>query len=524
MTAALFTRHTTKSWLSLAFGFLMGTGLQAGMPSRMQNLIPVPASVTSTGVTFALQRGAKIQVKPASTELKALGHYLAGRLNPATGYGLNVVPGTKSPAKGSILLTTEGADPTLGEEGYELKVARDRVTIIAPKPAGLFYGIQTLRQLLPAKVEATKPQEGPFPIPTGVIRDTPRFPWRGFSMDIARCFFGPEEIKRTIDLMAAYKLNRLHLHLSDDQGWRIEIKSWPKLTTVSGPTSMAGATGGFLTQAEYAGIVAYAQSRYIMVIPEIDMPGHTNAALVAYPELNCDGIAPKPYTGMEVGFSSLCIAKEITYRFVDDVVRELAAITPGPYLHIGGDEAHKTPEADFTAFITRAMAIVKARGKQVIGWGEIAKAEKLQGAIVQHWTPNAPDLAKAAVEKGSKLIMSPASRAYLDMKYTASDKIGQDWAGLIEVKDAYEWDPATFVGEVKEAHLLGIEAALWTETIRTRGDLDWMIFPRLPGIAEIAWSPAADRNWKEYRDRLAAHGERLSILGVGFHKSPQVPW
>ena len=532
MAAAPLARKARKHSLSWALSVLalgccttlVAALPAAGQPTRMENLIPLPSSVNSTGGIFELKRGAKIQVSPATPELRAIAQYLAERLNPATGFGIPVVAGKGAAAKGAISLSTVGGRAALGEEGYELKVTRDHVTLVAHGPAGLFRGVQTLRQLLPPKIEQSQVQEGPFEMPTGVIRDRPRFQWRGLSLDIARCFFGAPEIKRYVDLMAYYKLNRLHLHLSDDQGWRIEIKSWPKLTSVAGGTAMAGGTSGFLTQEEFAGIVAYAQSRYILVVPEIDMPGHTNAALSAYPELNCDGQAPAPYTGDEVGFSSLCLSKEITYKFVDDVIRELAAITPGPYIHIGGDETLKTPEADYSRFVARALAIVKAHGKQPIGWGEVAKTERIAGVIVQHWIPNAPDLAKETVAKGAKLIMSPASKAYLDMKYTAATKLGQDWAGLIEVKDSYDWDPVKFVAGVNESDVLGVEGALWTETIRTRGDIDQMVFPRLSCLAEIAWSPAVGRGWEEFRIRLGAHGARFSGMAVDFHRSPQISW
>ena len=227
------------------------------------------------------------------------------------------------------MLTTVGSDPALGEEGYELTIAPDGVTITAAGPAGLFYGVQTLRQLLPPQIEQATAQAGPWTLPAGTIRDTPRFEWRGAMLDVARHFFGVADVKRYIDLLAYYKLNRLHLHLSDDQGWRIAINSWPNLAEYGGSTQVGGGAGGYYTQAEYADIVAYAQQRYIMIIPEIDLPGHTNAALASYAELNCNDVAPPLYTGTEVGFSSLCADKAITYTFVDDVMRELAALTPG---------------------------------------------------------------------------------------------------------------------------------------------------------------------------------------------------
>ena len=341
-------------------------------------------------------------------------------------------------------------------------------------------------------------------------------------LDVARHFFGVNDVKRLIDLMSLYKLNRLHLHLTDDQGWRLAIRSWPRLTSHGGRTAVGGGEGGHFTQRQYAAIVAYARERFVDVVPEIDMPGHVNAALSSYARLNCDGVARAPYTGIEVGFSSLCIRKELTYAFVDDVVREVAALTPGPYIHIGGDEAHSTAPDDYRAFVERVQRIVRARGKRMLGWEEIGKTRLRRTSVAQHWQD--PALAVRAVEQGAKLVMSPATKAYLDMKYTEGSPLGLTWAGTTTVQDAYGWDPATQVPGVTEKDVLGVEAPLWTETTATRADLDYLAFPRLLGHAEIAWSPPTGRTWASYRRRLAAHGPRLEALGVAFYRSPEVAW
>jgi len=253
-------------------------------------------------------------------------------------------------------------DKELGEEGYELNITEEMVELKANKPAGIFYGIQTIRQLLPARVESGNTEQGPWKLPTGTIRDYPVYGYRGAMLDVARHFFSVDEVKTYIDRLALYKMNVLHLHLSDDQGWRIEIKSWPKLTEFGGKTEVGGGIGGFYTQEEYKDIVKYAQDRFITIIPEIDMPGHTNAALASYPELNVPGKKAELYTGVEVGFSTLDTHKELTYKFVNDVFRELAAITPGPYIHIGGDESHSTPIEDYIPFVNRVQDIVISPG------------------------------------------------------------------------------------------------------------------------------------------------------------------
>jgi hexosaminidase len=329
--------------------------------------------------------------------------------------------------------------------------------------------------------------------------------------------------------LALYKVNTLHLHLSDDQGWRIAIDSWPRLATYGGSTQVGGGTGGFYTKAQYKEIVRYASSRFLEVVPEIDMPGHTNAALASYAELNCDGVAPPLYTGTEVGFSSLCVGKPVTYDFVDDVIRELAAITPGRYIHIGGDEAHSTPHEDFVEFMTKVQPVVAKYGKKVMGWHQLTGATPAKGALAQYWGLDDTNAAEkeqvaAAARNGTGIVLSPADRVYLDMKYNADTPLGLDWAGLVEVKRSYDWDPGNYLAGVPGSAVRGVEAPLWTETLATSANLDYMAFPRLPGVAELGWSPAATHDWDTYKVRLAAQAPRWDAMGTGYYRSSQVPW
>jgi hexosaminidase len=489
------------------------------------NIIPMPVSITSTGGSFMLGNTADIYVEPGTAELIAIGQYLADKLNPSTGYGMQVLTTTGAPPNGNIYLTTVGGDPTLGDEGYQLTVTANLVTVVAYQPAGLFRGIQTIRQMLPAAIENATLQTVPWQMATGTVRDYPRFTWRGSMLDVARHFFSVTDVKRYIDLMAYYKLNVFHFHLSDDQGWRIMINSWPNLALYGGGTQVGGTcTNCYYTQAQYSDIVAYAQSRYITLVPEIDMPGHTNAALASYPELNCNGVAPARYTGTSVGFSSLCISKPITYTFVDDVIRELAALTPGGYMHVGGDEASSTTTADYVSFVSQVQTIVQSHGKQMIGWEEIAQINGLStSSVAQHWNTT-DSFAPTAVQKGARVLMSPANKAYLDMKYSHKTRLGQSWAGLINTQTGYEWDPATIVSGVTESSVSGVEAPLWTETILTMADIEYMAYPRLPGYAELGWSPMAGRSWSEYKVRLGSHGPRLTAMGVNFYRDTLVPW
>lgn len=478
------------------------------------SLIPLPTSVTSFIGDFTISDTTEISLEP-SGEVETLGSYLAVQIRDATGIKHTINAASGNPKAGNIHLALDG-DEGLGEEGYELSISTDAVRVSAKCAAGLFYAIQTFRQLLPA------PPSEPVSLPAVSIRDTPRFPWRGAMLDVARHFFGVEDIKRYIDLIAHYKMNRLHLHLTDDQGWRIEIKSWPKLTEIGGSTQVGGrlAGGGYYSQEQYKEIVDYARTSYVTIVPEIDTPGHTNAALASYAELNSSEEAPALYEGTQVGFSTLWINSEITYQFLDDVIRELAALTPTPYIHIGGDEARSTPEEDYKKFIKRMQEIVISHGKTPVGWSEIGEAEILPGTIAQAWYGMGYQGAK---RQGAKIILSPANKAYLDMKYDNSSPLGLDWAGLISVKDSYDWEPGSYMNELEESDILGIEAPLWTETILTMKDIEYMAFPRIIGLAELAWSPIG-QSWEEYRQRLASHGKRMEAMGINFYKSPDVNW
>lgn len=425
---------------------------------------------------------------------------------------------TKSGDKVFFSLIT---DPELGDEGYEINVTPESITVSANKPAGFFYGAQTLNQI------GVKSSDG-IEYATGKIRDYPTFGWRGSMLDVARHFFSVEDVKDYIDKIAYYKMNVLHLHLSDDQGWRIEIKSWPKLTEVGGQTQVGGGGGGFYTQEQFKDIVEYAAARFVTIIPEIDMPSHINAALAAYPELYCKGVGKKPelYEGTEVGFSTLCRQdgeiEAYTLKFVNDIVREISQMTPSPYFHIGGDEAHVTDHDDYIAFINSFKKIVQANGKQMIGWEEIAQANIGPGDIAQFWTKK--EHAAAAAQKGAKIIMSPSTKVYLDMKYDSTIKnIGYDWAALIEVDDSYTWKVEDMIPGVSLDNVAGIEAPLWSETLKSMDDVEFLLFPRLPGIAEIGWSKQ-DRDWEEYKVRLGKHGKKMEELGINFYRSPKVPW
>lgn len=495
---------------------------------RAQGIIPVPLSVRALpGESFAIGDSTRIVIAAdAPAPVERVARQLAAMLAPAISLGgiVRLPAGEPIPARSVALLL---APDTLGVEGYTLAADGSGVTLRAGTAHGLFNAVQTLRQLLPPSVEHRAAVRRHLVVPAVRIADRPRYAWRGAMLDVARHFLPAEDVRRYIDAMALHKLNRLHLHLSDDQGWRLEIASWPNLARIGGSTQVGGAVGGYYTQAQYADLAAYAAERFITIVPEIDMPGHTNAALASYSALNCDDVAPPLYTGIRVGFSALCASRDTVYRFIDDVVREIAALTPGEYFHIGGDEVEKLSHDAYLGFVERVEGIVRARGKRVVGWGEIAAARLDSSTIVQHWRPartKASDSSHVHAARGGRVILSPGNRTYLDMKYDSTTALGLMWAGVFGVRFAYDWDPATAVPGVPEAAILGVEAPLWSETLERRTDFEYMAFPRLVALAEVGWSAQGNREWASFQRRLGDHALRMSALGINFHRASGIPW
>ena len=492
-------------------------------------MTPYPARVEPSGGALSLAGGLVILADPgASHEARELARSITVR----TGLTSTVQTiDASAPHPGAIRLRL---DPNVGltAEAYTLRTDASGAEIVAATTAGLFYGAQTLVQAIEAGTDG-----GTWHLPDLTIEDTPRFAYRGMMLDVARHFFSVEDVCAVIDRAASLKLNHLHLHLSDDQGWRLQINAWPRLT---GPEASAN----FYSKPDYRRIVEHAADRHMTVVPEIDMPGHTHAVGIAYPELVeapviSDALRAQvaelgqqlpesgvPFTGWAVGFSSLRIGDETVDRFVHDVVRELAEVTPGRYLHIGGDEALGTAPADFAAFVSRAAHVVREVGKIPITWHEAgAVAELPAGTVGQYWGFVAPqdghdDLARAFVRNGGRVILSPADAVYLDMKPDAESTLGLTWAnGPTSLRRAYEWEPLAVVEGLTEHDILGVEAALWTETVETLADIDALVFPRIAAAAEIAWSnpPAmsAARTWESFRERVDALTPLWLAAGIG---------
>ena len=482
----------------------------------LATLIPKPKSVTETHEgPFFITEADRVQSEGADG-LQAV----VRRVSEALKLG-DVT--TSEDGRIQLVLNEPGAGESTPESGaaeaYTLKITPDLVTLSASSEKGLHRGSETLAQLL---VEGDL---GEKMLPACAIEDEPRYGWRGISMDVSRTFYPVEEIQGLIDLLSLYRMNTLHLHLSDDQGWRLEVQELPKLTSISGKTAGDGNRAGFYTTRDFENIVQYAADRGIDVIAEFDIPGHTNAATHAYGELTPSGEPTAAYSGSKVGFSVLYPDVPFTDTFLEDVFTTAAKSTSSPYVHIGGDEALEQPKDQYDQLIEKAAAVVTGAGKKPVAWQEAASAELPDGAVLQWWRPqeDPAQVVKAAGE-GAKVLMSPAPHAYLDLKYDAATPYGQDWAGFVELKDSYDWDPAAEIEGVEDADVIGVEAGMWTEYIRDYEQLMYMLLPRIPALAEVAWTEQSERDYDDFTSRIGDHPKYWDARGLKWHASPGVNW
>lgn len=476
------TRHVVWSRVAIIIALLVSSVLYFTSspdsvvadtaPAATPLIVPLPVSLaTIPGETFTLAPGARIVVAQGDDAAVPVGEYLAAILRPSTGYALPVLEGTAG--LGDIALSLSGSS-SLGNEGYQLDVTEGGVQLQAVTPAGLFYGVQTLRQLLPPWIESATLQPGPWAMPGVHITDYPRYEYRGMHLDIARHFQPPDAVKRLIDEISAYKINVLHLHVSDDQGFRIAINGRPELTDIGSLYSVNYDPGGYWTQAEYIDVVNYAASRFITVVPEVDTPGHNNAIIMSYntgpyppypiyPDINCGRDHPPVWILTQaVGYSAMCPESPHTWEILNDIIAQLSAMsTTSPYYNLGGDEVSYLTSAQYNSFVDQESAIVRAQGKAPMGWADISSAGFTPSdspvGVAQFWTNASPtgsggDTGRFAVAKGMKVVMSPANHAYLDMKYPSnpSSPLGLTWAGSLDVSNFYNWsgstsDPATYI-------------------------------------------------------------------------------
>lgn len=479
-----------------------------GPDSPLQRVVPEPAEIVADNGTFTLDATTTIGADAGSQDV-------ANDLAAAVKQQLGLAPAVGAAGTIQLTLRPAGADPKIGTEGYQLDIDPKSVHVTADSAAGLFHGVQTIRQLL-----GTQPA-----LPDGHITDYPRFAYRGAMLDVARHFFSVQDVEKYIDDVALYKVDELHLHMTDDQGWRFDVPQWPKLASYGGQTQVGGGAGGFYTPQDYQTIVAYAAARFVNVVPEIDMPGHVGAAVASYPQLACDGRSHKLVTSVSPSFDSLCTSKSSTYTFVDNAVSTLAAATPGPYLHVGGDEASALTQVQYNTFVAKAQTSVTAQNKTPIAWAELASGPIAPGTVAEFWNTGGkePYIATAAAH-GTKFILAPGTHAYMDQQPVPAFPLGLHWAGYTTVSKSYNWDPATLLYGVPEASVLGVEATLFTETVHSIGDAETLAFPRLPAVAEIGWSPVRTHDWTGFATRLAHQGSLWDKLGITYYKSPEISW
>jgi hexosaminidase len=522
-------------------------------PTGEIGLIPKPVRTEMGAGSFPLSPQCTVRFESRLEGAEATAEYLAATLRRGLGFSFQVRRGDNAKER-AILLTSMAANESLGRDGYRLEVTPGGVVIRARTAAGLFYGAQTLRQLLPAGTfgPTKNTSRDAVTIPCVRIEDYPRFQWRGMHLDVSRHFFDVEFVKRYLDQLAMHKFNVFHWHLTDDDGWRIEIKKYPRLTQVGAwrgpdealpPSYESGYQryGGFYTQRQIIEIVRYAAERHIMIVPEIDVPAHLRAAIVAYPDLLCAGDPYKFRSAQDVAANVLCPSQERTYKFVEGVFGELAELFPGPYIHVGGDErpvgpweqcerCQKRMKDENLAdgkilqdrFLKRLQGFLNQRGKITVGWDELDHPTVLsKDYTVMAW--NSVDAGIQAAKKGYPVILAPSPFTYFDLAYNDDcAEPGQRWAGVISVEKAYSFDPkpATLPADVS-GRILGVHGCLWSELLFTPERPDYMAFPRMCALAEVCWTPQDQRAFPEFWSRLCRfHLDRLDAAGIAFRIPP----
>ena len=540
-------RRAAWAFLTLLFSLSLPSAARAAEIPKPA-MIPAPQKAEWTGEGYALSQDTRIHADRAARDTA---EYLAGKLRPSTGFALRVERSSKAEAPRGILLTTAGANTNLGPEGYQLEVSSQGVVLRAPAPMGLFYGVQTLLQLLPVGIFATNSvRDAAWTLPGIRIEDQPRFRWRGLMLDSSRHFFSPPEVKQVLDAMALLKLNTFHWHLVDDQGWRVAIRKYPQLTEIGAwrsgvgfgldPKSTTaygpdGRYGGFYTRADIRDVVAYARARHIEIVPEIEMPGHSSAALAAFPELSCAKAAFSPNASAGVHNGVYCAGKEETFEFLRNVLSEIMEMFPGRYIHVGGDEVPKdnwsqcarcrtrmqseglkdTRELQ-SYFVRRIEKFINSKGRTLVGWSEIREGGLAQKAVVMDWIGGGGEAAAA----GHDVVMSPTSHCYFDY-YQARDHSDEPRAigGFIPLSEVYAFEPIPQeLAPRFHPHILGAQGNLWTEYIPNLNQAEYMLFPRLSALAEVVWSPGTARDFEDFNRRLQAQNLRFDQLHIRYRR------
>jgi hexosaminidase len=526
------------------------------------SIIPQPASLERTGQSFELKPSARILTDIKNAELNAIASRFAKELQKSTGFTIPV-QATGSDRSNSVVLVLEDISG-LGAEGYRLEVNANTILIRASKPAGIFYGLMTLKQLFPKEIESsTVLRRDAWIVPGVTINDVPRFSWRGLMFDVSRHFFTKDQVKKFIDDMVRYKYNLLHLHLTDDQGWRIEIKSLPKLTEVGAwNVNKTGSFntfsepepneprnfGGFFTHEDLKEIIQYAKDRYVNILPEIDVPGHSMAAVASYPELSCTPGSYRVNSGekfmqwTDTGFfaltdNTLCPANEKVYEFLDKVFTEVAQIFPFEYIHMGGDECAKNfwEKSDAVKqlmkkeklkdmhevqsyFVKRVSKIVESKGKKLIGWDEILEGGLPPKAVVMSWRGIKGGI--EAAKQGHEVVMSPSTHVYIDLMQ-GDGIIEPPVYSSVLLNKSYQFEPVP--EGVDPKYVKGGQANLWTEQVYNTRHQQYMTWPRAFAVSESLWSPREKKNWKNFVERVEKHFERFDIASIKYAPSMYDP-
>ncbi len=538
----------------MAVAVMMSCAQQRVAQQKVSERIPIvprPLKVEIRTGEFVLDPRIQVILEGEDEMLDELGLYFAEYLNRSTGWKIQAVrgPSSKSPRVQFIL---DKEVSYLGNEGYILDVNPQTIVIRAGGAAGIFYGVQSLRQLLPPEMEKEKPNVTQCTVPCVRIEDKPRFSWRGMHLDVCRHFFPKSFILRYIDLLALHKINVFHWHLTEDQGWRIEIKKYPKLTEIGSwrvdrsdvhwnerepqkPGEKA-TYGGFYTQEEVKEVVAYAKKRFITVVPEIEMPGHSVAALAAYPQYSCTG---GPFYVMPGGYWPItdiyCAGNDSTFTFLQDILNEVIDLFPSEFIHIGGDEAHKAnwekcpkcqarirteglkDEAELQSyFIKRIEKFINSRGRRMIGWDEILEGGLAPNATVMSWRGVEGGI--AAAEAGHDVVMSPTSHCYFDY-YQAKDGEPLAIGGFLPLEMVYEFEPVPdALADNMKKYILGAQANLWTEYIPTPEHAEYMLLPRLSALSEVVWTDRQLKSFRDFKNRMGYMYDRLSAMKINFRR------
>jgi hexosaminidase len=537
-------------YLLLSIIFLIA-GSNSGFSSDNKNtyaIIPAPVSLVPMNGSFTFSKKSKIILSVINNETKLAADYLALLIKNPTGLSIPVEEGSKSISR-SVFMSFDSS--IVNSEGYVLKITPDIIDIKAKSAVGMFYAVQTIRQLLPVEVENGKIIKGlVLSVPACEIKDEPGFVYRGMHLDVGRHMFPVAYIKRYIDMMALHKMNTFHWHLTEDQGWRIEIKKYPRLTKIGGfrketlvgsgnekPQVFDGKPyGGFYTQEEVKDIVAYAKSKFITIIPEIEMPGHSSAALAAYPEFSCTGGPIEVATKWGVFPDVYCAGKEATFNFLEDILSEVIDLFPGKYIHIGGDECPKDrwekcqdcqnrikkeglkDEKELQSYFTsRIEKFLISKNRKLIGWDEILEGGLAPEATVMSW--RGIDGGIEAARQKHDVIMSPYNDVYLYI-YQCEPK-GQPLAasGYLPLEKVYSFNPLPDkLNKEEQKYILGLEGCLWSEFVNSPELLEYMVYPRMFAIAETGWTPASGKDFKGFLSRLEIVKKRYDAIGINYFK------